>query len=180
MWPSPGKEPRKEIDRTIVITVHHESTFRAMVRPFPQRHGLYLATATTGFGRVAFVLYHQFFAIALAFVGEHLGEGVQAPIIEHSSIEDVVALLMLPHDHLSLTQITDHHSSLNQLVRDKMRCFVQAITLLVALFLCHTLVDLAQSAIATRLLLAGVAFRADAVELPIVPPTSFEATDMVG
>ena len=55
VWPVPGKEPRQNVDRTILVTVLDESTIRTTIGPFPQRHGLPVATATTGFGRVAFI-----------------------------------------------------------------------------------------------------------------------------
>ena len=59
----------------------------------------------------------------MAFVSEHLGKGVQSPLIIHHPIEIFFALSMLFHDHLSLTQITNHRSSLNQCVRDEMRVY---------------------------------------------------------
>ena len=40
VWPRPGKEPLKNVNGTVVVTIHHESTFRAMIRPFPQGHWL--------------------------------------------------------------------------------------------------------------------------------------------
>ena len=55
VWPSPGKEPRQNVDCAILIAVHDESTVRATVGPFPERHGLQIATPATGFGRVAFI-----------------------------------------------------------------------------------------------------------------------------
>src|SRR5579859_1998269 len=47
VWPSPGKEPREDVVRAIVIAVHDESTVLATIRPFPQRHVLEMATPTT-------------------------------------------------------------------------------------------------------------------------------------
>src|SRR5258708_38889352 len=55
VWPSPGKKPRQDVDRAILVAIHHESTFHATVGPFPERHGLQIATPTTGFARVAFI-----------------------------------------------------------------------------------------------------------------------------
>jgi len=60
---------------------------------------------------------------------------------------------MLFHNHLSLTQITNHHSSLNQLVSDEMRRFMQAIALLGAFFLSNPLVEYAQVNVTKRILL---------------------------
>jgi hypothetical protein len=61
----------------------------------------------------------------------------------------LLALLMLFHDHLPLTQISDHNGSLDQFVRDEMRCFMQTVLLLVALLLGNALVDLAQVLVST-------------------------------
>ncbi len=99
----------------------------------------------------------------MALIREHLSERVESPIVKHSPIAVLVALLMLFHDHLSLTQITNHDSSLNQFVSDEMRRFVQAIALLVAFFLRDSLVDLREMDIPTRLLLALIPLGADFV-----------------
>jgi hypothetical protein len=56
VWPEPGKEPHQNVDRAIFITIHDESTFHAMIRPFVQRHVLLMDTSATRFGRVAFIL----------------------------------------------------------------------------------------------------------------------------
>src|SRR5258707_791399 len=58
---------------------------------------------------------------------EHFGERVESPVIKHRPIAVFVPLCMLFHHHLSLTQITNHHSSLNQFVSNEMRRFVQRI-----------------------------------------------------
>ena len=55
VWPKPGKEPREDIDRAILVAIHHESTVQAMIRPFPQGHVLQVTTATTHLGRVALI-----------------------------------------------------------------------------------------------------------------------------
>src|SRR5947209_16062694 len=86
---------------------------------------------------------------------------------------------MLFHDHLPLTQITNHNSSLNQLVSNEMRRFVQAITLLVAFLLGNALVNLAQVNIPARFLLALVPLCPDFVELFVVPLTAFEPANGV-
>jgi hypothetical protein len=55
VWPSPGKEPHQNVNGTVVVAIHDESTFCATVGPFPQRHGLHLTTSTTHLGRIAFI-----------------------------------------------------------------------------------------------------------------------------
>src|SRR5258708_8297952 len=73
----------------------------------------------------------------MAFVREHFGERVESPIVKHSPIAVFVPLCMLFHHHLSLTQITNHHSSLNQFVSNEMRRFVQRIRCFLRFF-CET------------------------------------------
>jgi hypothetical protein len=85
----------------------------------------------------------EVFPVQLAFVGEHLDEGVQAPIIVDRPVEALVAFLVLLHHHLSLGKVSDHNSSLNQFVAYEMGCLVQAILLFGALLLGNALVDLA-------------------------------------
>jgi len=55
VWPQPGKEPHQDVDGAIVVAIHDESAFRATIRPFPERHGLLVPTAATGFRRLAFI-----------------------------------------------------------------------------------------------------------------------------
>src|SRR5579859_7315874 len=86
---------------------------------------------------------------------------------------------MFLHDHLPLTQITNHNGSLNQFVRDEMRRFVQRVTLLVALLLCHPLVDLGEVNVSPRLLLAFGTLRSDFVKLFVVGTSAFKATHMI-
>src|SRR5258708_8255737 len=112
-------------------------------------------------------------------VGEHLGEGIQSPVIKHRTIAIFVPLLVLFHYHLSLTQITNHHSSLNQFVSNEMRCFMQSVALLVAFFLSNPLIDCAQMDRTPRLLFALVTLRSQLVQLAVVPLSTLEATHMV-
>src|SRR5258707_974949 len=55
VWPSPGKKPRQDVVRAVVVTVHDESAILTTIGPFPQRHVLYMATPATSLGRVAFI-----------------------------------------------------------------------------------------------------------------------------
>ncbi len=177
--PQPGKEPLQDVDGTVVVAIHGEFTFRATVGPFLERHGLEMPTATTLFGRVAFIYSVEIFPREHTFVAEHLHEGVEAPLIIHRSIELFVALFVFLHDHLPLGQISDHHGSLNQSVGDEMRCFMQRVLPLVALTLRDALVDLGEVDVAPRLLLTFISLRANFVKLFVVPLRAFEAADVV-
>src|SRR5258708_35568047 len=77
------------------------------------------------------------------------------------------------------TQITNYHSSLNQFVSNEMRCFMQAVALLVAFFLSNPLIDCAQMDRTPRLLFALVTLRSQLVQLAVVPLVTLEATHMV-
>jgi hypothetical protein len=55
VWPSPGKEPHQDVDGAIVVSIHAESTFRALIRPLAQWHGVQIPTATTLLGCVALI-----------------------------------------------------------------------------------------------------------------------------
>jgi hypothetical protein len=129
VWPAPGKIPRENVDRAILITIHHESAFGTLIGPLPQGHVLEVPTPTAHLGRIPFIENHQCFPVQLAFIGEHLYEGVQAPIVIHGPIQMLLALGMLAHHHLSLGKIADHNSSLNQFVGDEMGSLMQAIAL---------------------------------------------------
>src|SRR5712691_2021465 len=49
VWPSPGKEPRKDVMSAILISIHHESTLSTAIRSLVERHRLFMPTATTHF-----------------------------------------------------------------------------------------------------------------------------------
>src|SRR5712691_8096621 len=49
VWPSPGKEPRKDVMSAILISIHHESAISTAIRPFVEWHRLFMPTATTHF-----------------------------------------------------------------------------------------------------------------------------------
>ncbi len=57
MWPKPGKKPLEDVDRAILITVHHQATcfIGTAIGPFPQRHVLLVSTATTHLACVPFI-----------------------------------------------------------------------------------------------------------------------------
>ena len=63
VWPSPGNEPLVDVDRTIVITVHHQATVLTVIRSLPQWHVLLLLAHMTRLGGIAFTYNMQFFPI---------------------------------------------------------------------------------------------------------------------
>lgn len=115
----------------------------------------------------------------MAFILEHLGKSIQTPIVKNRSVSVSILSLMLFHYHLPLAQITNHHSSLNQLASNEMRGFVQRVPLLIALYLSNSLVDITQINIPTRFFLTFVALRPDFIQLPIIPLTTFRPTDVI-
>ena len=64
---------------------------------------------------------------------------------------------MFLRDHLPLRKITDDNSSFNQFARDEtMTCFMQAVTLFVALLFGNPLVHVRKVNVPARLLVAAV------------------------
>ena len=118
VWPSPGKKPLENIVSRVLVSVQHQPAGFAMIRPFVERHRLEVATATTPLGRMLFIYEVEIFPIQLAFVDEHVNERREPPIVKDGSIQVLVPLLMLVHNHLSLRQIPDHNGSLNQFAAD--------------------------------------------------------------
>lgn len=131
MWPKPGKEPHQDVDGTVVVSIHHESTFRAMVYPFPLWHGFEVTTATTGLGHVALIYELEIFPVQQAFVVEHLNKSGEPPIVEDGSVQVRAAFTTLTSDHLPLTYISYHNGSFNQFVGDQMTRFVQTVLLFI-------------------------------------------------
>jgi hypothetical protein len=118
VWPRPGKEPHQDVDGTVFVSIHDESTFHATIGPLPQGHGLQFPTPAALFGRVAFLYEMEVFPRHLAFVGQHLDKRTQSPVVIDRPVQVFVPLSMLVHDHLSLRKVSDHHGSLNQLMGD--------------------------------------------------------------
>src|ERR1044071_6555237 len=88
----PGKEPLADIDRTVLITVHHEPTIPTAIRALSKRHGLLATTATTGLARMAFIYDFQDFPSQEAFVSEHLDKAIQPPVVVHRPMEGLLML----------------------------------------------------------------------------------------
>ncbi len=186
VWPSPGNEPLVDVNRTVVVTVHHQAAVLTAIRSLPQWHGLLLLTAMTLLGGIAFTYKIQFFPKQQTLVGKHLHKAVESLIIIHHAVPNVSfsplfggLALVFVHDHLLLRKITDDHSSFSQCARDEMRRFVQTVSLFVALLLGNAFVDLREMDVAARFLFALIALRADFIQLLVVPPITFEAANVV-
>ena len=140
VWPRPGKEPLVDVERTVLVAVHHQVTVLAAICPFPKRHCLHMFAGVARFGRIAFTNNIQFFPKAQTLVGKHLHKAIKTPIIIYHSIANAPLvplfgdlLVFFLDDHLPLGEITDHHSSFSQLVCDEVGGFVQTVLLFVPL-----------------------------------------------
>jgi len=142
VWRRPRNEPLVEVDRAVLVAVHHQATvlMLAAIRPFPQWHVLFVLAGMTHLRRIVFVDDMQLFPKAQTLVREHLHKAVEPPIIIHQAVAYLSLapffrglLFFLFDDHLLLGKIADHHSPFSQSVRDEMGGFVQTVPLLAAL-----------------------------------------------
>ena len=137
MWPRPGNEPLVDVDRAVLITVHHQATvlILAPIRPFPQGHILLVFARMTHLRRIALIYYREFFPKTQTLVGKHLHKAIEPPSIIHHAIADTPLVPLLPglllllfDDHLLLGKIANHHSSFSQSVCDEMGGFMQTVS----------------------------------------------------
>ncbi len=126
----------------------------------PQRHVFFMLTDMTRLRRIAFTDNMQFFPKAQTLVCKHLHKAVETPIIIHHAITYlplapffVGLVLLLLDDHLPLGKIANDHSSFSQCASDKMRGFMQTVSLFAAFLFSHALVDLREMDIAPRFFL---------------------------
>jgi hypothetical protein len=138
VWPKPGNEPLVDVDRAILVTVHHQAAVLvlAAIRPFPQRHVLLVLARMTHPGGIALINYREFFPRAQTLVGEHLHKAVESPVIVDHAVTDTPPVsffaglvFLLLDDHLLLGKIADDHSPFSQSECDEMRGFVQTVAL---------------------------------------------------
>jgi hypothetical protein len=186
--PKPGKEPLEDVDRTVLVTVHHHAAVLVLtaIRPFPQRHVLHVLAGMTHPGGIALINYREFFPKTQTLVFEHLHKAVETPVIIDHAVADA-SLVPLPtglvlsllDDHLPLGKIANHHSPFSQSVCDEMRGFVQTVPLFVALAFRHPFVHAREVNVAAGLLLAAVALRANFVQLFVVPAVAPKAANAV-
>ena len=128
------------------------------------------------FSCIAFTYDMQFFPNVQTLVFQHLHKAIKTPIIIHHAVTDlslalflVGLVLLFLDDHLPLGKIANDHSPFSQCASDEMGGFMQTVSLLAPLLLCHPLVDTREMEIAAGLLLAFVPFRANLVKLFVVP-----------
>jgi hypothetical protein len=178
VWPRPGKEPLVDVDRAVFVAIHHQAAVLILtaIGSLPQWHHLLVFAQMTHPGRIAFVYYIEFFPKAQTLVLEHLHKAVETPIIIYHAVSSLPLALFLVglmflflDDHLPLGKIANDHSPFSQCASDEMGGFMQTVSLLAPLLLCHPLVDTREMEIAAGLLLAFVPFRANLVKLLVVP-----------
>ena len=83
MWPRPGKEPLVDVDRAIVVTVHHQAAVLTAIRPLPERHVSLAFADMTHSGRITFAYYKEFFPKAQTLILKHLLKAEETPTMLH-------------------------------------------------------------------------------------------------
>jgi hypothetical protein len=188
VWPRSGKEPLVDVDRAVLITVHHQATVLVgtAIRPLPQRHVPLVLAHMTHLGGIALTYYMQFFPKAHTLVRKHVHKAIKPPTIIHHAVAHAALLalfggllLVFLDDHLPLGKIANHHSSFSQSVCDEMRSFMQRVALFVAFAFRDAAIHLGEMDVAARLLLTAVALGTKLVELSVVPAVALEPADVV-
>src|SRR6266700_828627 len=106
VWPQPGKEPLGDVDRAVLIAIHHQAAVLTAIRPYPQRH-VFLALADMARpGGIAFINDMEFFPKAQTLVDKHLHKAIETPIIIHHAVADLPLLALL--GGLILALLDDH------------------------------------------------------------------------
>jgi hypothetical protein len=88
VWRKPRNEPLVEVDRAVLVAVHHQTTvlMLAAIRSFPQWHILLMLAGMTHPGCIALIYDIQCFPKAQTLVREHLHKAVESPIIIHQAV----------------------------------------------------------------------------------------------
>ena len=110
VWPQPGKEPLGDVDRAILITIHHQAAvlIGTAIRPHPQRHVLFVLADMTHLRRIAFINHRQFFPVEQTLIFKHLYKAVETPIIIHRAIAETPLLALLGRLLLLLVFLPDY------------------------------------------------------------------------
>jgi hypothetical protein len=115
-----------------------------------------MPAAVTGLRCIALINYKEFFPIEQTLIFKHPHKTVESPIIIYHTVAIpplsfflVSLVLFFRKDRLPLGKIADHHSPFSQSVRDKIRCFVQTVLLLVTLLFRDALIYLREMDIPT-------------------------------
>src|SRR5215831_16335020 len=61
VWPQPGKEPLVDVDRAVLVAIHHRAAVLTAICPDPQRHVFLVFADMARPGPIAFVYDMQFF-----------------------------------------------------------------------------------------------------------------------
>src|SRR5260370_23600454 len=136
VWPRPGKEPLVDVDRAVLVAVHHQAAVLTAIRPYPERHVLLALTHMAHPGGIALIFYEEFFPKAQTLVDKHLHKAVKTPILIYHAVAQLPFpplfgsfMLLFLDDHLPLGKIADHHCPFSQCVTDEMGGFVQTVSL---------------------------------------------------
>src|SRR5437773_12477294 len=114
VWPKPGNEPLVDVERAVLVAVHHQAAvlILAAICPFPQRHVLLVFARMTRPGGIVLINYREFFPKAQTLVGEHLHKAVEPPAIVDHAVTDAppvpffaVLVFLLLDDHLLLGKV---------------------------------------------------------------------------
>ncbi len=76
VWRKPRNEPLVDVDRAVLVTVHHQAAVRTAIRSHPERHVLLVFADMAHPGRIAFVYNVQFFPKTQTLVGKHLYKAI--------------------------------------------------------------------------------------------------------
>ena len=72
MWPQPSEEPPVDVDRAVLITIHHQTAVRTAIRADPQWHVFFSLADMAGLRRIALIYYIEFFPNVQTLVSKHL------------------------------------------------------------------------------------------------------------
>jgi len=96
VWPQPGKEPLVDVDRAVLIAIHHQAAVRTAIRAHPQRHVLLTFADMARSGRIALTDYRTFFPKAQTLVNKHLHKAVETPIVVDHSVQGLLVQGRVP------------------------------------------------------------------------------------
>jgi hypothetical protein len=90
VWLRPRNEPPVEVDRAVLVMVHHQTTVLILttIRALPQWHVLLALALVAHPGRIALINYREFFPIMQTLVPKHLHKAVESPVIIDHAVTD--------------------------------------------------------------------------------------------
>src|SRR5690242_20345145 len=110
--PQPGKEPLVDVDRAVVVAIHHQATVLTAIRALPQRHVLLVLADMARFGGMAFADDKEFFPNMQTLIGKYLHKAIETPIIIYQTVTNLSfspffagLMFLFLDDHLPLGKI---------------------------------------------------------------------------